>query len=229
MDIKGFEFQTSLNLKRLIGSVFVIMMLGCSSDLFETKKPPEINRLEASSYEVNPGDTVRVTVEIENSDETLNYQWLKDGGTFIPPEDRSYIDWIAPAEGGSYHIAVTVSNEEKSSDKEITITVRSLENPLTEIISPKKGEFVVQYNDIVINASAQHDNGIQQVRLYINDILRNNLGGHSSEFYQFTYRLSEAEPSGDLEIKVIATANVTGSEGRDSVTVIVEGIILGKE
>lgn len=207
---------------------FLLVILECSSDIFETVKPPKINRLTASSYEVNPGDTVIVTVEIEDTDKTYDYTWSKDGGTFIPPEDQPQINWIAPAVGGTYHLGITVTNEDKSSDKEISITVRSLEKPLVEITSPKSGEFVVQYSQISIEADAQHNNGIQQVHLYINDIVRDNLGGHESSLYKFSYKLSDTEPVGKIEIKVRAIARVTGVAGQDSITVVAEGIVPGK-
>jgi hypothetical protein len=202
---------------------------GCGIDLFEEIKAPVIVNVEATSYEVNPGDTIRASVNVKNSDkDILKYEWTSNGGYFIPPYDQTFIYWKAPSEGGNYQIEVKVSNEEKSSTRSVTITVRSEQAPYVEILSPERGEYFAQYSTLDIQAIARHDNGIQQVKLYINDLFRDNKNGQSSDKYNFSYRLTESDSAGVTEIKIEAVANTTGKVGIDSVEINIEGIVLGK-
>lgn len=207
--------------------VFLMEYTGCSPDIFQRPKAPVIVSLEMSAYEVDPGDTVRVTVTVQDSkDDVLHYEWSTNGGQFIQPLDRPDVRWKAPAVGGSFTITVTVSNEKKSSSQSGTITVRSYLRPYVEILSPKNGEYYVQYTTLNVRVQAQHSNGIHSLSLYVSDTLRTVESGHPGEQYDFMYQLSDS--AGSTEIKVEAIANTTGTMGKDSVNIVIEGIVLGK-
>lgn len=210
-----------------INLIFLIEYIGCSPDIFQKSKAPVIVSLEMSAYEVDPGDTVLVTVHVQDSkDDVLHYEWSTNGGQFIQPLDRSEVRWKAPAVGGAFTITVKVSNEKKSSSQSETITVRSYLRPYVEILSPNNGEYHVQYTTLNVRVQAQHSNGIHFLSLYVNDTLQTVESGHSSEQYDFTYQLSDS--AGSTEIKVEAIANTTGTIGQDSVNIVIEGIVLGK-
>lgn len=207
--------------------VLIIGMLHCSTDLFEGPKPPTIVSLVMSAYEVDPGDTVQVTVTVEDDDDrTLRYEWSASGGLLIPPSDRAQVLWQAPAVGGEFSITVRVSNEEESASRSGTVTVRSFLKPYVEIQSPEDNDYFVQHSTIEIQIKARHNNGINQVRLYIDDTLRITQTGHSSEQYNFSYVL--IDPAGPAEIKVEAVANTTATVGQDSIDIFIEGIVIGK-
>jgi hypothetical protein len=203
-----------------------IQFSGCNSDLFKSNEAPEITALQLDSYEVNPADTVTATVTVKDDDQNLTYEWTTDNGQFIPPTGGSQIKWKAPATGGSCRITVKVSNDEKSSSKSQTVTVRSLADPSVEILAPTEGGFWVQHSVLTVNAHARHENGIARVELYLNNHLKTTASGHSSSDYTLASPLDE--PSGQATVKVLAVANVTNRVGADSVQIVIEGVVLGK-
>lgn len=192
------------------------------------KEAPVIQSLNLSANEVDPGDTIKITVQLKDmEDPTLVYNWTADGGQFLAPGNEPAVFWKAPAVGGEYHIELIVSNNKKQSAPESrTITVRSYAAPFVEIVSPVDGSLFIQYTTIQIQAIANHQNGIETVRLYINDQFQSEIEGKSTEDYQFTYSLSG--PEGVNKIRADAVAKLTGVIGSDSVQVRVEGVILGK-
>jgi hypothetical protein len=220
------------NLKKtfiLTISIFAILtILGCSSDIFEIVKVPEIESMSFSAYEVDPGDSVRITLKVKDTDEILHYNWSASGGDFIPPTDQVEVIWKAPREGGQYRITVKVSNEKKSTTKSQNVTVRSYTEPVVEILVPQNGDYLIQHSEITIQVFAQHNNGISHLDFFIDDTLKKTINGHivSSE-YEFPYQCSESP--GEKEIKIEAFANITGTVGRDSIQVVIEGIVLGKD
>lgn len=205
-----------------------MVMLSCSADIFKKPQAPEIEELELSAYEVNPGETIAATVTVKDSkDQTLRYEWTADNGFFIPPTDKSQVSWKAPAVGGMYHIGVTVSNEDdKSASRSQNVTVRSFSNPSVKLLSPSEGSYFVQHGVLSVSARASHENGITRVDLIVNRIRKATLNGHPSEDYAFSYTLDE--PSGPAVVKVEAVANVTGKTGADSARIFIEGVVLGK-
>ncbi len=205
-----------------------LTILGCSSDIFEIVKSPEIESMTLSAYEVDPGDSVRITLKVKNTDSVLHYNWSANGGDFIPPTDQAEVFWKAPREGGQYRITVKVSNEKKSTTKSQNVTVRSYTEPIVEILVPQNGDYLIQYSEIKIQVFAQHNNGINHLNFFIDDTLKTTVNGHiiSSE-YEFPYQCSESP--GEKEMKIEAFANITGTVGRDSIQVVIEGIVMGKD
>ena len=107
------------------------------------------------------------------------------------------------------------------------MTVRSYTNPSVSLTSPEEGSYFTQYQQIHISVSARHDNGIRVLRLFLNDTLRFSLDGHSSVDYQFTN--IELNTAGSTKIKIEAEARNTSTLGADSISVNVEGIVVGKK
>jgi len=213
---------------QIIAGIILFLILGCDSNIFDLPKEPVIESLESSRFIVDPGDTVHFSVSAKNPNKgTLQYEWLANGGQFLPPFDQPEIDWKSPVVGGLFQITVKVSNAKKSSSRSEQITVRSYVNPYVQILSPKNGAYVIQYSDVTIKARAQHNNGIHLVNFYVNDSLLARLSGGPNDEYNFTFPL--AVSAGNAKLKVEAIANTTATIGKDSITVSVEGIILGKK
>jgi hypothetical protein len=125
-----------------------ILNSGCDSDLFKLKVVPVITDLSAEQYEVDPGDTIQVAVTVEDQDEALQYHWTSTGGQFIPPMNQPIVQWIAPDEGGTYRITVTVSNGDGESDPSSEyINVRIQEPP--KILSVECSAYTVDPGDTV--------------------------------------------------------------------------------
>ena len=208
--------------------VGLVVLTGCSSDIFNPPKDPIIKELILSAYEVNPGDTVAVSVDVEDEkDAVLSYKWEVSGGRLIPPTDGPTVSWIMPVAGGDYTIKVKVSNQdEKSSNKKVTATVRSFQDPVVRILSPAKEVFFVQSEQTCVEADASHENGISAVNLYVNDILQRTMTTLPSGHYSADLDLQNWV--GETEIKVEAIARTTRTVGRDSINVYIEGLVLGK-
>lgn len=219
----------SLWIKWILFIAGLSLLAGCSSDIFNPPKEPVIRELTLSAYEVNPGDTISVAVDVEDEkDAVLSYEWEVSGGRLIPPTDSPEVLWIMPVSGGDYTIRVKVTNQDdKSADKRATATVRSFENPIVQIESPETDDFFVQNETITIQANASHENGISSVNFYINDELQRTMTYQSGSRYSTDVTLQSWV--GATELKVEAVARTTRTVGCDSVTIYVEGIVLGKE
>lgn len=206
---------------------------GCDSNLFGSKQPPVIEdiRTDNDIYKVYPGDTVTVVVTATNPEEgSLSFSWSADGGDLLLPHNRDELQWVAPnIGGGRFTIEVTVSNvSDKSATASVQIEVISQDNPTVQILSPKDGEFLVQFTEITISASASHPNGLQSVKLFVNDTLKTILPPHNNnDIYEFEYLLDL--PGGPNIFKVEAVAKNTGFLGSDSVTVSIEVILPKKK
>lgn len=214
-------------------AALAVIGFGCDSNLFGSKQAPVIEsiRTENDIYKVNPGDTVTVIVTATNPEEgSLSYSWSTDGGELLLPHNREEVKWVAPAIGGGFYIIeVTVSNvSDKSVKDNVEIEVISQDEPLVQILSPLQGEFLVQFTEITVTASAIHPNGLQSVNFFVNDTLKATLPpqGGGNNVYQFDYQLNL--PGGPNTFKVEAAARNTGFIGNDSVTVTIE-VILPKE
>ena len=135
--------------------------------------------------------------------------------------------WRAHVKGDDYVIQVTVSNQDKSVNRSKTVTVISLDKPVVNIIYPKEQDYLVQFDTVVLEAEAFHDNGISTVELFINDSSITEVDGKSSNKYEFNWVVNTA--AGEAEIKVAAKARVTSASNADSLTVNIEGVIPGKK
>jgi hypothetical protein len=224
------------NITFLLALTMLIAGLSCSSDLLNPSKKTEdknvvIDSLVLDAYVVDPGDTVTATVTVKDSkNQALSYDWTADNGWFLPPLDKAQVQWKAPAVGGAYRISVTVSNDEKSASRSVSLTVKSLINPSVKIVSPSDGGYFVKYDTLSVTAQAHHDNGIAYVDLYINRNYKTTLNGHPAEEEEkeYTFHWLLDEPSGPALVTVEAVSKVTEMVGKDSVNIFIEGIVLGK-
>lgn len=219
---------------KVITAAFIILtaafiLTHCSSDILKIARAPVIGSLNASAYEVDPGDTVTVTVSVQEANgEVLYYEWNASRGELLQPVNQSGVQWVAPQEGGIVRITVWVSNEDKSSTQSIQINVRSYTNPFVVINAPQPESYFVLNDEVEIEAAASHNNGIEWVYLYVNDVYVMQLSRKPglSDIYTGRYRFQTA--TGKLELKVSARARTTSTFGSDSLNVFVEGIIPGK-
>lgn len=218
-------------IRKMIFALAVVLILtaalSCSTDLFNPEKPPQITALTLDRYEVDPGDTVTATATVRDAkDKALAYGWSATAGLFLLPSDQPTARWKAPSTGGPHRITVTVTGEEKSASRSTDVTVRSLVLPDVLILSPQAGTYVVQHDSLEVRARARHDNGIDQVRLYVNGSLKKTADGGTGEVVTFVCPVNE--PSGAASIRVEAVARVSLLTKSDSVGIFVEGVVPGK-
>jgi len=207
-----------------------LMVSSCDvEDLLRTTDPPEVSRIysSAENFLVQPLDTAEFWVTATDPGGLqLTYQWSVNGGSIIGTRSSDRVIWAAPLTGNIYNISVNVANSEESTTRSENITVPSLSAPLVNIESPEESSYLVQNSTVVVRARASHENGISSIAFYANDSLIQNQGGISGSLYNFVWLI--AVPAGKAELKVVATANVTGAQGMDKVQVNIEGIIPGK-
>ena len=190
----------------------------------EAYDPPVIILIDASQNNVNPGDTVLVWVEATNPEEgLLTYSWQRTGGRYIEPADNDTVNWIAPLAGGTYELTVTVSNEKKNKSAQKVVNVISTQKPLVNILNPKPGTFVVQGSDVTVSAEAYHDNGLQQVELFVNNEFFEAKDQNSDNLYEFSFK-TDQNMIGQTWIMIVAKVNEQNINA-DSVSVFVEGIL----
>lgn len=214
----------------LLASVILFLLSACNKvdDIINSDQydPPEIEAIGASHSNANPGDTVMVWVRATNPEEGLmTYSWQGTGGKYIEPADKDTVFWIAPLAGGNYELKVTVSNEKKNKSATKIVNVISAQKPLVNILSPAAGAFFVQGQEIEVHAEAYHDNGLQQVELFVNDRLAAQQDYRSDNNYQFSFN-SDTIRVGQVWIKVQAQVfDQPQNVNADSITVFIEGIL----
>jgi len=200
--------------------------------LLDPYEAPVIEKIEKSdnSNNVSPGDTVRISVTVTNPEEgLLYYDWSStpEGGRFVLPADEAVVEWIAPFKGGSYRINVKVSNEEKNSEAHVNIVVRSTQKPIIEINAPTNGSHHIQFNEILVESIAYHENFISKVQLLINGILIDSSDYHSSDKYNFAI-IAGPQLIGETTITLVAHSDAANVSSEKSVIIFVEGILPGK-
>jgi len=222
---------TRINKKGGHPAAFLAVLLAlaaCSSELFQTNKKPVIESLNADHYEVHPGDTVRVWAEVKDEDnDVLTYAWSAAAGSFIPPANGSEVFWKAPAGGGSFLVTLTASDESESVSSSIQVTVLSMQKPTVRLLYPPAGKFYVQHDTAHVKAIATHENGIRDVRLFLRDAETDAAAGRSGD--RFTFICTLEGEAGPAELKVTAYSNNILQQASDSVSVCVEGVLIGKK
>lgn len=213
--------------------VITVIFIACDPDLFKTEDEvaaPEVSDImtDLSNSRLNAGETAGFWVHASNPDGgNLSYNWNSSCGSFLTVPDVDTVQWRAPYSGGTCTISISVSNQEKTTSRSRIIEVVSLDTPSVSITSPAPNSYLVQYNPVELQAEAFHDNGIAYVEFFINDHSIGIVDGHENIHYQINW--DGNAPAGSLEVKVNARANITSIMGSDSIIVMVEGIIIGKE
>lgn len=208
----------------------MILLSSCNvDDLLKTSEPPEVSDISCNKpdFFVQPLDTAKFWITAKNpQDGVLTYEWSANGGDYIGSRQKDSLTWRAPVTGGSYNISVTVANAEESVTRTRRITVPSLQAPFVEITAPYNNDFVVQNNEVEVVAFATSENGIFQTQFYVNDSLITSQSGNSSNQYSFDWFVQQS--AGPAELKIVAIARVTGTEGQDAINVNIEGVVPGK-
>lgn len=217
--------------KIILFLIISIILFGCEAaeDLFKERKAPDIISIESDKgWNVNPGDTVSITVDANNpEDGELTYKWTVSAGSIVDGTYDSILIWKAPIVGGPYIIEIEVSNEYKSNTESVTVEVASNLNPYVKINSPTNGEYLVQHTTHKIQFDATHNNGIAQIYVYINDQKTDSLvGSTTNTSYEIDWIITQ--DAGNSELKIEAISRLTAKSGFDDVIVSIEGILPGK-
>ncbi|NOX89255.1 MAG: hypothetical protein GXO77_09515 [Calditrichaeota bacterium] len=223
-----------MNKKIETGLLFVLLLLtACNGveDLLNPKHPPELDErgVVVSQDQVMPRDTIMASIQATNPIEgPMQFEWHSDGGSFIPPADNDTVFWIAPLKGGLYHIWVIVSNDDgKKESPKKQINVISSSEPVVNILKPADGSYFVVTQQIEVQVSAEHENGVALVRLYVNDKLQAETDQQQNGVYRFNLTVNE-DMVGKTVLKAEAVArNQLSGTGTDQITIFVGGIIPG--
>lgn len=208
--------------------IFLIFLCCDAEKIF--RNAPVILEIRVEPDRVNPFDTVYTMAQAKNPEEgALSYRWSvsPNQGVFLDPVDGSATRWIAPTIGGDYTFKVEVSNSYKSTDRSESVKVIEPTKPVVQILIPKHGDYFVQKNEMEIKAEAFHNNGINKIRLYVNELLEAEKSGTSATQYTL-YFTPDSTLLGQTEIKIEAIANFVLTTGADSIIVNIEGIISRK-
>lgn len=205
-------------------------------ELINANRPPELDErgIIVSADRVAPFDTVTASISATNPVEgPLFYEWSATAGRFIQPADSSLVRWIAPLLGGSYQLTVKVSNNRRSAEASKAVEVVSSAKPLVDIQEPAEDAYFVVNQQITVEATAQHENGISRVRLLVSkdgrDSLIQQLDGNAAGVYRFEQLYAYRALVGKATLLVEAqAANPLQTIGNDSLIINIEGIIEGK-
>lgn len=212
----------------------MVTIWSCNSvqDLFKDTYPHlDEQGIMVSADRVAPRDTVIASISATNplGDGPLTYEWSTTNGTFMAPADKDTVKWIAPSSGGLETIRVRVSNSRHHSDAQKQIAVISSNKPLVDIIEPEANAYFVLQQNIAVQATAEHDNGIAVVRLYVNNHLQAETDARADNHYRFTFK-ADSTMVGTSWIKVEAEAsNQWSVKGSDSLAIQIGGIVIGKK
>ncbi len=192
--------------------------------------PPNVGNInsDAADFKVFPLDTARFWIEASDPQgEQLQYQWRINAGEIVGPSGRDSLIWRAPIAGGNYVLSVDVSNSAEKVTRSETIKVVSVREPKVSILQPEHNAFLVQHTGRTVKASALHENGIQAVEFWLDDILLPLSPVRVQDTYSFEWQIDTSP--GQHELKIRAIAQLTGTAGSDSIMVFVEGMIAGKK
>ncbi len=208
-------------------SAFVLIVLsflfGCEElgKLIDTNEPPVIDQVVALRHSLFPADTTTIKVEAHDPEGgVLSFRWSAAGGS-LSSTSGSHVRWTAPALAGDYKISVKVGDDKnEETEGSATLTVIAVERPTAEIIQPLPEAFIPGIGVVVIEALANHPNGIERVEFRVGE---NLLGIDNSPPYQQLWRVEGL--SGPATISIRAFRALTpGEPGVDSVRVSIEGV-----
>jgi hypothetical protein len=216
----------------VIISLITIICFTCDPEkILQDKKPPEAGQIESDDedgdFKFEPGTRHRFWINAHDPEgEYLVLQWQVTSGEILGRTDSDTVLWQLPSIGGGYTITVKISNSQGEISRERRVTVLSYEKPVVTIGTPQEGDFIIQHSITEVKAAAFHELGIRLMQFYINDSLVNRQEGKASGDYVFTWNV--LQDSSLAEIKVAAVSKTTVITGSDSITVHIEGFILGK-
>jgi hypothetical protein len=221
--------------RRHFDIILLLLLMICFScnpeELIQDKKPPEAGQIESDDADGNfifePGTTHKFWINASDPEgKLLLFEWQVSGGEIWQQMDRDTVEWQLPAIGGAYSISVTISNTNAEISRSKIVTVLSYEKPVVAITTPRKGDFIVQHAQTEVRATAFHELGIRLVQFFINDSLINQQNGKDNGDYSITWDV--VQDTNLAEIKCTAISKTTSITGADSITVHIEGFIVGK-
>jgi hypothetical protein len=225
-------------MKYLFGALFVLVFsnIACNpEDLLKEPKAPVVSDIHASvaDFTINPGESIHLWVDASDPDGgSLIYHWTTElDGAIVGTALSDTLRWkAAQVGGGNYWVRCEVSNDEKTTTRTGEVIVRSGSNPFLKLISPEQGDYLVQFTEYEIIAECGHENGISMIGFWVNDTLKHATAGRLDDRVDtFSYVWPADAGAGTVEIKVIATARVTGAQAADSINISLEGIVPGKK
>lgn len=197
---------------------------------------PELSNMQISASRVSPFDTVYASIEAKNPiDGILDYKWtvknlatkIYVNNTIDGPADLDSVRWIAPIEGGAYEIKVTVSNTAKEASDSRQVEVVTSDKPVVDIRKPETNSYFTAGQSLIIEAHAEHANGLSWVKAFLNDSLIGQSDWNSSGIYTFT-TAADNSLAGKTLVRVEAKTALVQQAGADSVEIEIGGIIPGK-
>ena len=116
-------------------------LTGSDSVIMTVNDPPTVS-LTASSYTVDAGETVTITADISDSDDSISLltrTWGRSGGLWVGGDslvsNSAYErEWEAPNSKGDYRLRLRVSDGIQMGEDELVVTVRNSDPVVT--ISP---------------------------------------------------------------------------------------------
>ena len=219
---------------KLIVVVLAIISIHCDPEkiLNNENKLPEAGQIECDDedgdFKFEPGTIHKFWINAQDPEgEMLLFEWQTAGGELLGRTNSDTVRWQLPSIGGdSYSISVKIKNNHGEITRSQPITVRSYEKPVVTITSPLKGDYIVQHAQVDVTVNAFHELGIRLIQFFIDDSLMARQEGNNSGEYQFIWNVTQ--DSTLAEIKATAISKDTGVTGSDSITVNIEGFIIGK-
>ncbi len=225
-------------MKRYLGfiMIFLLIVLGCGCDVEDllqrnnSSDPPNAGNIQSSAvgFIVQPLDTVNFWIEADDpTGGSLTYQWRINAGEIIGSSSTDELIWRAPIKGGNYTLSVDVSNKAETVTRSEVVKVPSVAEPRVEILAPPNKAFLVQHTNVIVKATAKHENNIQNVQMWLDEQQLPLTPELEGDIYLFDWKI-QANP-GTHELTIKAIAQLTGVVGTDSITVYIEGIVAGKK
>ena len=193
----------------------------------DINKPPVIVSMTANKYIVDPLESIVISITAtDEQQEVLSYNWQASLGSILPPTDNPQVTWKAPSNGGNVTISCAVSDGETSVSRSLNITVRAYEAPSVHILYPANRAHYVSGDTVHVKVYADHQNGIESIRLLLDETQIASTSSGQNSIFTFTYTLNSYY--GIHAMTAEAIAKYTGTTGNDSIQLEVEGLIPGK-
>jgi tRNA A-37 threonylcarbamoyl transferase component Bud32 len=109
---------------------FLVLGKGGSGDGNNSSGQPVITSLTAVTNTATPGGKVQIEcVATDPQNQAITFQWTSDGGSFVNPSGN-VVEWVAPAQTGTYNITATVANPKNVTAKQsLSISVSGARGP----------------------------------------------------------------------------------------------------
>ncbi len=138
-------------------------------------RPPLITSFESSRTSLPAGESCTLTVTVMDADgDLLTYSYSASDG--IIEGEGGVVEYIAPKETGSVRITATVRDGRGGEDTdEITLDIRDVSDPKPPVInlasiSPSVVEGTTENTTLIISATVEDDEGLQDIESVFADL-----------------------------------------------------------